>query len=344
MTQDTHHDPASQPTLVEGAREAEAEKETLWGTGIGTLLRREREKKGFSREQVSEWTRLRPYIIEALEGEDWDRLPSQGFVKGFIRSYARALGLKEARVMDLFREAVPDESSPIMPLVGPPKRRLWLRLLWLPVLLALIVTLTYYLWRGYPGTDRRSTAPRAPESETVKKGPEKGQTVPSEEPDVATEPEARPPGVETSVPEEPPPREEKAGGGDLPQKEMAPGEELADMGPPAEPEPKVVAEAPTPVSSGPPEREVPPELVLKAHVKERTWLRIVVDGKEPKEYIFQPGSHPEWKGEKGFELLIGNAGGIQLEFNGEEIGKVGERGEVVRLRFPRGVDDPSPSQ
>jgi len=41
-------------------------------------------------------------------------------------------------------------------------------------------------------------------------------------------------------------------------------------------------------------------LSLTGIVKERTWLRITIDGKEEKEYLFQPGSRPQWRARKNF--------------------------------------------
>ena len=79
-----------------------------------------------------------------------------------------------------------------------------------------------------------------------------------------------------------------------------------------------------------------PEITLTANVIERTWIRIFVDGQDAKEFILPPGSHPEWKAREGFELLIGNAGGIDLELNGQKIKKLGTSGQVVRLSLPEG--------
>ncbi len=78
------------------------------------------------------------------------------------------------------------------------------------------------------------------------------------------------------------------------------------------------------------------ELILKANVREKTWVRIFVDDQDPKEYVFTPGSHPEWKAKEGLELLIGNAGGISFEFNGVQIENIGNPGQVVRLNLPEG--------
>ena len=78
------------------------------------------------------------------------------------------------------------------------------------------------------------------------------------------------------------------------------------------------------------------ELTLKANVREKTWVRIIVDDQGPKEYIFTPGSHPEWKAKEGIELVIGNAGGISFEFDGVQIENIGNPGQVVRLSLPEG--------
>ena len=92
--------------------------------------------------------------------------------------------------------------------------------------------------------------------------------------------------------------------------------------------------APSPPSNIPGEKA----LVLKAKVKERTWIRVFVDNKEPKDYVFQPGSTPEWKAEKGFELLIGNAGGVELGLEGTEMKTHGKKGQVIRLNIPEGYE------
>ena len=76
------------------------------------------------------------------------------------------------------------------------------------------------------------------------------------------------------------------------------------------------------------------KFLLKADVKERTWVKIRIDGREPKEYVFSPGSQPEWEAKEGFELLIGNAGGLDFMLNGEEMKDLGNPGQVIRLKFP----------
>ena len=90
-------------------------------SGIGALLKNEREKKGLSQEQIVDVIRLRKHYVEALESEDWDMLPPPVFVRGFIRSYAQLLGLDEKEAIELYERATPVTSSPPKPLVKPSK-------------------------------------------------------------------------------------------------------------------------------------------------------------------------------------------------------------------------------
>jgi hypothetical protein len=78
--------------------------------------------------------------------------------------------------------------------------------------------------------------------------------------------------------------------------------------------------------------------VLTGMVHLRTWIRIYVDDEAPKEYILQPGSRPQWKARRGFYVLLGNAAGMDFEFDGKEIKDIGELGQVVSLRLPEGFE------
>jgi hypothetical protein len=114
------------------------------------------------------------------------------------------------------------------------------------------------------------------------------------------------------------------------------------MGPAATAETQAAAEE-TPASGAgtpagdagtPAETASPEPYVLRAVVLEETWVRIHIDNGEPKEYIFKPGATPQWKAREGFELTVGNAGGIELEMNGTKLKSLGKPGKVVKRTFP----------
>jgi len=64
-------------------------------TPFGEHLKREREMRGVSLEEVSAATRINTRYLEAIENEKWDELPGGAFNRGFIRAIARFLGLDE---------------------------------------------------------------------------------------------------------------------------------------------------------------------------------------------------------------------------------------------------------
>lgn len=64
-------------------------------TPFGEHLKREREMRGVSLEEISAATRIATRFLVALENEQWDLLPGGVFNRGFIRAVARFLGLDE---------------------------------------------------------------------------------------------------------------------------------------------------------------------------------------------------------------------------------------------------------
>ncbi|MCK9525439.1 MAG: helix-turn-helix domain-containing protein [Limnochordia bacterium] len=65
-------------------------------TGLGTLLEKARLEQGLTIEEMSARTKIKPQFLQAIEGEDYDVLPGEAYVKPFIRTYAKALGLDDA--------------------------------------------------------------------------------------------------------------------------------------------------------------------------------------------------------------------------------------------------------
>ena len=87
------------------------------------------------------------------------------------------------------------------------------------------------------------------------------------------------------------------------------------------------------------EEKTPPEkpsekLLLRVNTIEETWLKIIIDDMLPKEYSLFPGDRIELEAGSGYNLLIGNAGGVELYLNDQPIKVPGKSGEVVNLELP----------
>ena len=61
----------------------------------GKRIREARESRGLGRDEVAAQLRLNVRLITALEEDDYDALPGQTFISGYLRSYARLLGMPE---------------------------------------------------------------------------------------------------------------------------------------------------------------------------------------------------------------------------------------------------------
>ncbi|MBI1941648.1 MAG: helix-turn-helix domain-containing protein, partial [Acidobacteria bacterium] len=66
---------------------------------FGENLRREREMRGVTLQEISAATKISSRFLEALEGEEFSKLPGGIFTRGFIRAYAKYLGLDEEHVL-----------------------------------------------------------------------------------------------------------------------------------------------------------------------------------------------------------------------------------------------------
>ncbi len=66
---------------------------------IGQALRRERDKRGLSLEEVQGQLRIHPRVLENLERNDFDALPAAIYAKGFLKKYADFLGLNTSEIL-----------------------------------------------------------------------------------------------------------------------------------------------------------------------------------------------------------------------------------------------------
>ena len=77
--------------------------------------------------------------------------------------------------------------------------------------------------------------------------------------------------------------------------------------------------------------------VLRAKATETTWLRITIDENREREYLLKPGEQLTLLAKISYKLHIGNAAGLHLYLNDQPLKPLGEKGKVVHLELP----DPS---
>ncbi|MCX5824333.1 MAG: DUF4115 domain-containing protein [Deltaproteobacteria bacterium] len=82
-------------------------------------------------------------------------------------------------------------------------------------------------------------------------------------------------------------------------------------------------------------------LVIEA--RELTWIRITEDRNPAYQALLKPGDKIERMASDYFQLDIGNAGGINLTFQGKTLGSLGKPGQIIHMRLPeKGSDRKTP--
>ncbi len=312
--------------------------EAASGPSAGAQLRREREMRGLSIHDISDALKLSPRQVEALEQDDYEALPGPAFVRGFLRNYARCLGLDPAPLLDEVQRAARLGSidlSPIsnargdLPVGGTPRSSAPVGLIVL-VLLASVLAGWYFDWF-------RTEAPQ--------------QVVEGE---VSVETELMPPAFDPQTSPltmvEPAPGEAVEGaGGEAPPTDAAVAAPVPQAPPPAAvvgpPAPTaatqvtptaVAASAPAdasattppaapatePVAAAPVEPEpAPPQgAQLAFRFGADSWVEVRdAGGNIVYSGISRAGTSRNVQGKPPFALVVGNAAQVSLEFNGKPV-------------------------
>ncbi|MBE9545894.1 MAG: helix-turn-helix domain-containing protein [Proteobacteria bacterium] len=77
---------------------------------------------------------------------------------------------------------------------------------------------------------------------------------------------------------------------------------------------------------------------LTIEATEVTWLKIAEGDNPPEEILLKPGEKIHKETPDGFKIYIGNAGGVNVSFQGKPLGVLGEHGQVVHLTLPEDAE------
>ena len=238
-------------------------------SALGDEFRSAREARGLALSDVAEQIHIRSVYLSAIENEDWSSIGAPVYVRGFIRTYARFLGLDGEAGVAAYNAAVPVE-KPAPAVARDAERERPGLSIWAiaGIALALIlVAFAGYEWFSYshPGTTGVAVQTQG--------------ALPAASPDPAA------------------------------------------SGTPA---PLVSARgtaAPAVVKRG-----------LSVRLTQRSWLRVVVDGKTEIEGIFPAGTERTFTGSVA-DVRVGNAGGVSIAVDGRPPATLGKDGDVAEQRF-----------
>lgn len=266
---------------------------------FGERMRREREMRGIKLEEITESTKISRRNLLALEEEHFDRLPGGIFNKGFVRAYARFLGLDEEQAVQDFMTASAEYDQPAalqpptppttaikLPVIRSEVAEKRKDLVW--ALAALFVLAAgglgwYYLNHGkLPGIAGHSSARAASEP---------AQEHPAGPASTQGSSEATHQG--TTVPE-------------------------------------LKSTAATVIG---PAGAAQQAVVLAIRANQNSWVSMVVDGKPYLEQELIAGSERTVQARETIVLKTGNAGGLEFSYNGQPVVAAGKDGQVRTMTF-----------
>lgn len=287
---------------------------------FGERLKKEREQRNLSVEDIAQTTKISARNLRALEAEDFANLPGGVFNRGFVRAYARHLGVDEESLIKLYLDATGDvlpsrveepavsEAAAQAPSASqeqePGSGLSLIRLAIGGVALAVIVLTVFWFLRhrtddsatrgktyAQPSSGPRSSAtpfePKSPDAAVAPLGTSSHQVVPqrvqatSADNTVITQAAA--------------------------QSQMIPG---ADGG-----------------------------IELNLHALDEVWLSAAIDGQPAREDTLFTNNRRTLRAREKIVLKVGNAGSLEVTFNGKKMSSLGDDGQVRTLTFlPSGVE------
>ncbi len=320
-------------------------------TSIGDTLRRERLRRGLDLDKVAAETKIGRHQLEAIEANQFDRLPGGVFARSFIRQYARMLELDDEEILTELKqqfeepadtapvaEPQPDEHLPYLPSLADVYDRLRsdssvAAFVWL-VIAILVCAGVYSLWQKTRQPASQVAAAPAP----LRQAPRAAPVTPMAEP--------------ASLQHKPQPPAESAG--------SPKAASLKTYFIPAE-----VTESGTirvPAETAQPEPVIPREPVAKPvgfpaamrvafRASEPVWVSIKSDGARAYTGTLEGQESKQFDASRKMTVLVGNAGALAVSLNGKPVGPIGARGEIRLLVLtpqgahvvPRTPPTPSPT-
>lgn len=232
---------------------------------IGNILRETREKKGLSLADVENETKIRTKYLAALESESFDEIPGEAYVIGFLRNYARFLGLDADLLVNEYKrsktkDCIAEESSSIAqaePLQPSGRKIITRREIIIGISLILLLIITMVVGLLWPKKEKASRTQHSITHDSV---------------------------VTQNIAEKT-------------------------------------------------ETNSTQNLTIELVAAEKCWFKVVTDGQEEFSGMLYPGMRKKFQAKDAIAIRLGNAGGVEVIYNGKKLPPLGKRGEVVDRIF-----------
>jgi cytoskeleton protein RodZ len=330
---------------------------------FGERLRKEREKRNITLDDVSITTKIGTRMLRALEEEKFDQLPGGIFNKGFVRAYARYLSIDEDQAVADYLEAAGEAPPPPQQNRNSPPRKeasesfepeMESRRRSFPwgtvaaFILAVAIGLT--IWRHNTSQDQSpTTSPSTPSTtqqpaQTQQPNQEPlAQTQQTDQSRTSTQPEVSPATAQPQV------------AAANPHVSSSPQTSAQTLSPSiAQPSGQTGTTRPTtasPTSTAPSPTDnalasapIPPgSFAVLIDADDDSWISITADGRVLFQGTMVAPAQRLVHAQQAITIRAGNIGALNLSFNGKKLPTQGDTGEVKTLTFgPTGLQPPAP--
>ena len=266
---------------------------------IGPSLKQAREARGLSLEDVASHLRLSVRQINALENDEFTALPEATITRGFIRNYTRLLEIPAEPLLDIYRSYSPAGSPKAITiqsaniLISGGDRRPWLAY----ILASVVIAALLGAWLVYFEHPRDLSAEKPAEAAAPVAIEQESQAVAEPLPIAAL-----------------PAAEREAAAAEEGQLSAIPAQEASAATPAA---PAAASPVTAPAASQASAKDLSR---ISLRFAEQSWVSVVDrDNKEILNKNKPAGSEETIEGLKPFKVVVGNAAGTTLTFNGKTV-------------------------
>ena len=301
---------------------------------FGERMQREREMRGITLEEIAEATKIGTRSLRALEAQEFSKLPGGIFNKGFVRAYAKYLGIDEEQAVADYSEALAEaQAAGLLGKVDaqnlnaelhsisaaeepdPPPSGSFAAV---AIVILVLVALGVGGWTYYTRyrTKARVTPSRPGTSTAVTQNPT-SQPAPPILPPASTGASA----VST-------PAASTAAGS--PAKTPADAASTQSPAKPSSPPASLAAKTANP---SPDANPAAGDFEFRIRARESSWISLTVDGRQVMEGNLSASSEKSFRAHQQVVMKTGNAGALEVSLNGKPQPSLGDPNQVRTLTF-----------
>jgi len=305
---------------------------------LAEYLKSERLKQGVPLSKMSERVRVSISMLEAVEVGDFERIGTSLLIRSFVRAYCGSLGIDSQPLLEKYSSeilALDQQDEGIRRFGGWSKALKKRSRIGIFAVLLLGISLLGII---YGGVWFWKSKENSGSSQSLRTSGYPQQDLPSDLSDKA----GQSPGSESKRPT--PALEDKGARSSSGDTGFQSEKTQVAMAPPKVQEgsatkPPAVGTSPAEVLPDPTDKTVPATQTVgkrqfSVEAAQKTWIQVTMDDKTTQSAMLEPGDNRQWEAEKTMKVIVGNAGGVQMKWDGRPVEVPAKQGSVIRFSLP----------